>query len=82
MATKTKLPVVQSPRNRRWLVPAVVLALLCWYFVSSVSAVADKCTTFDELFHLTGGYSAWKLGDFRMQPENGILPQRWRKRTE
>ena len=77
MATKTKLPVVQSPRDRPGLVPAIVVALLVWYFVSSLSAVSDKCTTFDEVFHLTGGYSSWKLGDFRMQPENGNLPQRW-----
>jgi hypothetical protein len=77
MATKAKLPVEEAPRGRPWLVAAIVIALLAWYFASSVSAVADKCTTYDEVFHLTGGYSSWKLGDFRMQPENGVLPQRW-----
>lgn len=77
MAAKSKLPDVAPPRNRSWLVYAVVVALLAWYFFSAVSAVADKTTTFDEVFHLTGGYTAWKFGDFRMQPENGILPQRW-----
>jgi hypothetical protein len=79
MATKAKakLPVVQTPRNRPWFVPAAVIALLIWYFVSAVSAVSDKSTTFDEALHLTGGYCSWKFGDFRMQPENGNLPQRW-----
>jgi hypothetical protein len=79
MATKAKakLPVVQTPRDHRWLIPAAVVALLAWYFASAVSAVSDKSTTFDEVFHLTGGYCSWKFGDFRMQPENGNLPQRW-----
>ena len=77
MAAKDKLPVVSAPASRPRLVYGTVVALLVWYFVCSVSAVANKSTTFDEVFHLTGGYCAWKFGDFRMQPENGILPQRW-----
>jgi hypothetical protein len=77
MATKRKLPVVQPPRTRPWLVAAAVVVLLVWYFASAVSAVSNKSTTYDEVFHLTGGYCSWKLGDFRMQPENGNLPQRW-----
>src|SRR5690349_17119611 len=76
MATKSKLPD-SRPTRRPWLVPAAVAALLAWYFVSAVSGVACKSTTFDEVFHLTGGYCSWKFGDFRMQPENGNLPQRW-----
>src|SRR5262249_26226264 len=35
------------------------------------------CATVDETFHLTGGMSYWALGDFRLQPENGNLAQRW-----
>lgn len=54
-----------------------LIALLGWFYISSLTAVAGKCTTFDELFHLTGGYSYWSFGDFRIQPENGNLPQRW-----
>jgi 4-amino-4-deoxy-L-arabinose transferase-like glycosyltransferase len=56
--------------------PAVI-ALLVWYFVTAVSATIGKSTMFDELFHLTGGYTYWLRGDFRIQPENGNLPQRW-----
>src|SRR5262249_12936881 len=79
MATKAKakLPLVPAPRKHTWFVPAAVVALLAWYFISAVSAVSDKSTTFDEVFHLTGGYCSWKFRDFRMQPENGNLPQRW-----
>jgi hypothetical protein len=31
----------------------------------------------DEIAHLTAGYSYWTTGDYRLQPENGNLPQRW-----
>ena len=48
-----------------------------WYFLTAVTASTGKSTMFDELFHLTGGYTYWVRGDFRMQPENGNLPQRW-----
>jgi hypothetical protein len=36
-----------------------------------------QCTTGDEIAHLTAGYSYWKTDDYRLQPENGNLPQRW-----
>ena len=61
----------------RWWPLAAAAALLTVYFLLAVTGVAHKSTTFDEVFHLTGGYSYWKFGDFRMQPENGNLPQRW-----
>jgi hypothetical protein len=55
---------------------AAVGILLVWYFVAAISAANDKSATFDEPYHLTGGYTYWKFGDFRIQPENGNLPQR------
>jgi len=33
--------------------------------------------TFDETAHLTAGLSYWTTGEYRLQPENGNLPQRW-----
>jgi hypothetical protein len=33
--------------------------------------------TFDEGIHITSGRLYWTEGDFRFQPENGNLPQRW-----
>ena len=54
-----------------------VVALLALYWVMAVSAVRQKSPTFDELPHLTAGYSYWTLKDFRLHPENGALPQRW-----
>lgn len=42
----------------------------------AVLAMCEKGTTSDELAHLTGGYTFNELGDYRLHPENGILPQR------
>jgi hypothetical protein len=78
MAIKANAPdMPPTPRKDQWPVYAAVAALLVWYFVSTTGAVADKSSAFDEVLHLTGGYSYWKFGDFRIQPENGNLPQRW-----
>jgi hypothetical protein len=56
------------------LLAAGILALY-WWMATSVSDT--ECTTGDEIAHLTAGYSYWKTGDYRLQPENGNLPQRW-----
>ncbi|HEY1791447.1 MAG TPA: glycosyltransferase family 39 protein [Opitutaceae bacterium] len=48
---------------------------LYWWMATSVSDT--MCTTGDEIAHLTAGYSYWKTDDYRLQPENGNLPQRW-----
>lgn len=40
-------------------------------------AAARKSVTFDEVLHLASGYAYWEFGDFRVQPTNGNLPQRW-----
>lgn len=43
----------------------------------ATSAMKEKSTTGDEIAHLTGGYNFNHWDDYRMHPENGILPQRW-----
>ncbi len=53
---------------------AVVLAA---HFLISIAAVREKSNTYDELAHIVGGYSYWMRNDYRLQPDNGILPQRW-----
>lgn len=40
-------------------------------------ATREKSPAFDEPAHITGGYTFNVLDDFRMHPENGLLPQRW-----
>jgi hypothetical protein len=41
------------------------------------SSLRGKSPTADEIAHLTRGVSYWKTSDYRLQPENGILPERW-----
>ncbi len=53
---------------------AVLLALL--HAILAVTATADKSMTSDEIAHLAAGHAYNTLGDFRLQPENGNLPQR------
>ncbi len=61
---------------RPWVAVAVGV-LLALHFTLAVSSKLHESTTSDELVHLTGGYSYWKFDDYRLQPENGNLPQRW-----
>jgi hypothetical protein len=62
-------------RRLHVLLIAAGLLSLYWWMATSVSDT--QCTTGDEIAHLTAGYSYWKTGDYRLQPENGNLPQRW-----
>ncbi len=55
---------------------ALVLGLLALYYVMAVRAVREKSPTYDEPTHLAAGHADWYYGDFRLQPENGNLPQR------
>ncbi len=52
-------------------------ALLALLFVIRTASVANiQSATFDEPFHIAGGLSYWRLNDYRMHPENGVLAQR------
>ena len=61
----------------RWLssplAAGVVLATF-WFCLSA--SLRDKSLTYDEIAHAAAGYSYWHFGDYRLQPENGQLPQR------
>ncbi len=54
---------------------AVFLVVLYWGM--GISSQVDKSSTFDEVAHLTAGYTYWLANDYRLHPENGVLPQRW-----
>ncbi len=55
----------------------MVAALLAIHFALAVTSVMNKCATFDEVAHLPAGYCYWIRNDYRLNPENGNLPQRW-----
>jgi 4-amino-4-deoxy-L-arabinose transferase-like glycosyltransferase len=67
-----------ASRTARMLVGyPMVAALLAIHFVLAVTSVMNKCSTCDEMAHLPAGYCYWVHNDYRLNPENGNLPQRW-----
>ena len=58
-----------------WLV-LIVVGLLSIHAALAISASSTKSLTFDEPTHLTAGTSYWLYNDYRLQPENGVFPQR------
>jgi hypothetical protein len=58
------------------VVTTLVTLLLALHWWLGVSATREMSTTSDELAHVTGGFAYWRFNDYRLQPENGNLPQR------
>jgi len=61
---------------RRRLHAAAVVALVAGHALLAWTATLGKSNVFDEPLHQTAGTTYWLLRDFRIQPENGNLPQR------
>ncbi|GAB1490061.1 phospholipid carrier-dependent glycosyltransferase [Opitutaceae bacterium] len=54
------------------------LGALCLLHVWMAASISRQfSTTADEIAHITAGYAYWTQHDYRFQPENGNLPQRW-----
>jgi len=56
--------------------PVLVALILLLHAVAALWAAAQESVTADEILYVTGGYYIDRYGDYRIQPENGILPQR------
>jgi hypothetical protein len=69
-------PAVVLHRSRPVLL-AVVASLLALHWLLAVGSKRAESVTADEIAHLTGGFTYWQFNDYRIQPENGNLPQRW-----
>ncbi len=54
----------------------VVFALMLLHAALAWFGMAEKGVTYDEIAHLAAGAAYNAHGDFRLQPENGNLPQR------
>ena len=67
---------MNQPRSSSFLVLAAVVVLLCAHGTLALRAVKTKSVTADEIFHVTGGYLFDRYGDYRIHPDNGVLPQR------
>jgi tetratricopeptide (TPR) repeat protein len=78
MEARTSRESEQVPGLPRhlWIVAAVI-ALLAAHYVLAYTATLGASTTFDEPLHMVAGVAYWTLDDYRLQPENGNLPQRW-----
>ncbi|HWA85420.1 MAG TPA: glycosyltransferase family 39 protein, partial [Opitutus sp.] len=70
------MPAV-SPSTRRWLVRLCVVTLLAVHAIIAITGKRDWSVTSDEIIHVLAGQAYWQLDDYRIQPENGNLPQRW-----
>ena len=66
-----------SPAGARIRIVAAVALLLALHFAMAVASKLHESTTSDEIVHVTGGFSYWRLDDYRLHPENGNLAQRW-----
>jgi 4-amino-4-deoxy-L-arabinose transferase-like glycosyltransferase len=66
-----------APLKLRWSHRCVVAAILLFHVGLAFWGVSRQGVTSDEILHLTGGYFYDRFGDYRIQPENGVLPQRW-----
>ena len=55
----------------------IAALLLAGYFFMAVTASRMKSTTFDEVVHITAGYSTWINHDQRFDPGNGDFVKRW-----
>ena len=67
-------PVWSSRQSLEWVAVACLLAVhatLAW------TSTLGMGPTFDEPAHIASGLSYWRFNDYRLQPENGNLPQRW-----
>lgn len=77
-ADLSKLKYVARPRftpSAGFLIALAVLGALL-HAVLAVTASSGKSMTSDEIAHLTAGLAYNTRNDYRLQPENGNLPQR------
>jgi len=58
------------------LAPVAVAVILLLHAAVALWAAAQESVTADEILYVTGGYYIDRYGDYRIQPENGVLPQR------
>jgi hypothetical protein len=71
---------MNSDATAKWLGrltgPAAAALVLAAFWVVLLASLRDKSLAYDEIVHATAGYTYWKFNDYRLNPENGNLPQR------
>ncbi len=71
------LPAIRSAKAARSAIVLGVVALLAIHITLAATSIRHKSNTYDEIAHITAGYTDWAFADYRFQPENGNLPARW-----
>ena len=62
---------------RLWLTgPLAAAVVLAAFWAGLLASLREKSLAYDEIVHATAGYTYWKFNDYRLNPENGNLPQR------
>lgn len=69
------MSVLPSKHSRLLGWPAAAVVLIA-FWVGMLVSLAGTSQTFDEGVHVTAGYTFWRYNDYRLNPENGNLPQR------
>ncbi len=60
-----------------WLFgPLAAVIVLIAFWLGILASLREKSLTLDEGVHATAGYTFWHYNDYRLNPENGNLPQR------
>ncbi len=82
MTTPSATPDAPEPspsQGTSWGVVSllVVLLLVAAHVTLGVMSTSRLSATFDEPAHTVSGEVYWRYNDYRFQPENGNLPQRW-----
>ncbi len=68
---------MQSKEKYKFIPELCLVALLLLiHFLLAFTSLIQESATFDEPVHITGGLCYWKFDDYRINPENGNLPQR------
>ena len=61
---------------RRLTGPLAAAVILAAFWLFMLASLREKSLTSDEIVHVTAGYTYWRFDDYRLNPENGNLPQR------
>ena len=79
MPSMNPVPVSDSRRTGHplWASPVAAAVVLAAFYAVLLVSLRDKSATIDEPGHAAAGYAYWTLNDYRLDPENGNLPQRW-----
>src|SRR5438093_11832642 len=56
--------------------PLAAALVLFGFWFAMLASLRSKSQTYDEGAHAAAGYTYWRFNDYRLDPENGNLPQR------